>query len=285
MKPLPETTQEQRESILDQGVATFGARGVIGNILGYAFGIYSLPVVVLAFFTSIPLRPFRVVDKYLHWWTKLWIEMQMILFGIKLRVDGLEHLDKDKTYVVAANHRSWMDAMAIILALKPYMNFVFIVKRSLLYIPIVGWYLKWAGYIGVNRGAPGRNQNSIQLAAEHVRKHWSVLIFPEGTRSKSHAFGRFRRGVVDLASSAEVEILPVVVSGSARLYPRGSPFIRPGPVRVEILPPLDPLKAESADQALKCLRLSIAKRYRLTADGAPAEEAPDIMDAILPRKP
>jgi 1-acyl-sn-glycerol-3-phosphate acyltransferase len=269
---------------LDPGVAPMGLRGIFHNLIGYTFGFYSLPAIVFAFVTSVLCIPFGTTDRYLHWWSKLWIECQMMFFGVRLEADGFDRFDPQKTYVIVANHRSWMDAMAIILALKPIMNFVFIVKRSLLYIPLIGWYWKWAGFIGVDRKAPGKNKNSMRLAGEQVKRKWSVLIFPEGTRSATHGFRRFRRGAVDLARSAEVEILPVAVSGSARLFPRGSPFIRPGRVRVEFLTPIQLDREKPDDVLLSELQLAIAKRYRFTADGSPLEECPEELQRVLFQK-
>lgn len=172
--------------------------------------------------------------------------------------------------------------MAIILALKSVMNLVFLIKRSLLYVPLIGWYLKWAGFIGVGRSAGrGTNQESLNLATERIRKNWSVLIFPEGTRSRTHAFQRFRRGAVDLAIAAQVPILPVVISGTARIFPPGSPFIRPGPVRVEFLTPIFPDREKSHEGLMQEVRIAIANRYRLTADGIPLEDRPDWRDRLM----
>ncbi len=282
-KKAPHSPREAATS-LDPGVAPMGLRGIFRNLIGYTFGLYTLPAIVFAFVTSVICIPFGTTDRYLHWWTKLWIECQMMFFGVRLEADGFDRFDPQKTYVIVANHRSWMDAMAIILALKPLMNFVFIVKRSLLRIPLIGWYLKWAGFIGVDRQARGKNINSINIAGEQVKRKWSVLIFPEGTRSTTHAFRRFRRGAVDLARSADVEILPVAVSGSARLFPRGSPFIRPGRVRVEFLHPIQIDRDKPDDVLLGELQAAIAKRYRFSAYGSPLEECPADLERVLFRK-
>jgi 1-acyl-sn-glycerol-3-phosphate acyltransferase len=148
-------------------------------------------------------------------------------------------------YVVVANHASYADPFA--LSHLPW-DMRFVAKRELFAAPLVGWLLKLAGDIPLARG--DRDSASEMLAAcrQTLAQGLSVMIFPEGTRTRDGALGVFKTGAFRVAIEAEAPILPVVLHDTAACTPArgGIGFAR---AEVEVLPPI-----ESRQRGLDSLR-------------------------------
>jgi 1-acyl-sn-glycerol-3-phosphate acyltransferase len=117
-------------------------------------------------------------------------------------------------------------------------DFRVIHKRSLYVLPVVGLHLYLAGHVGIDRGNPFRARRSLERAAERIRGGTSVVVFPEGTRSRDEAVRAFKRGPFVLAAKAEVPVVPLSLVGVKRVVPGGLIGLRPGTVELRIHPPL-----------------------------------------------
>jgi 1-acyl-sn-glycerol-3-phosphate acyltransferase len=177
-----------------------------------------------------------------------WSHVLCALLRVRVEVSGLEHVDPNLPYVFLANHRSYLDIIAIGVALPQGALFVY--KEELTKIPVFGWSLRLSPFIMVRRSDPRQAMQSIEQAALDIRrKGRSVLIFPEGTRSTDGTLGPFKRGGLALATRAGAPIVPVAVSGSGSLMPKGSLSVRPGSVHVTIGEPVH--IEEKIDRALE----------------------------------
>lgn len=162
----------------------------------------------------------------------------MTLIQTKVNVSGLERIDPSKIYVFAANHQSYCDIWCLFACLP--VRFKFIAKESLFKVPFLGWHLRLAGHIALDRKNTRKSiKVLINEAAEKVKAGSSVLIFPEGTRSINGEIGRFKRGPMLLAVAAGAPIVPIAISGSRRRLPKGSIVTNPGVIDVVICKPID----------------------------------------------
>jgi 1-acyl-sn-glycerol-3-phosphate acyltransferase len=172
-----------------------------------------------------------------------WARGLVKFWGVQVQVHGAEHMDKARSYVVMANHSSYVDIVALFLALPVIPGFL--AKRELTRIPFLGQALRSGGHVVVDRGQRANAMQAINLAADQVRGGKTVLIFPEGTRGDSDVPGAFKKGGFYLAKAAGVPILPVGVRGSRAIFARGSMLVRPGKIDVHIG---EPIPAEEVER-------------------------------------
>ena len=145
------------------------------------------------------------------------------LFGIpprmKRTIDGLENIDQNKAYVMVMNHNSGIDIFA---AYKIPLNFRWVSKREVFRVPFMGPLLTIHGDIPIERGNPSVAMAKVlTLGKLWLSRGASVAIFPEGTRSKTGEINRFKMGAFNLAKEANVEILPIVMTGTNKMFRKG----------------------------------------------------------------
>lgn len=177
---------------------------------------------------------------------RLWSRLLTRAFGVEVVVSGAEHVCAGPA-VYAANHASAAD-IPFLFGFLPF-EFRIIYKRSLAYLPLVGWCLPAAGHVAIDRANPFRARRSLAAAAARIRSGTSVVVFPEGTRSSDGSVAHFKRGSFSLAIEAGVPVVPVSLLGVKQVIPRGLPSLRPGRVRVLIHAPL-PTAGRSPGDAL-----------------------------------
>jgi 1-acyl-sn-glycerol-3-phosphate acyltransferase len=151
---------------------------------------------------------------------------------VQVQVRGLEKLDPGGAYVFAANHLSMFDIFAF-LGCLPF-DFRFVAKASLFHWPFLGWHLKRAGYIRVDRLHPRQTLRAFRTAGSQIRSGVSMVIFPEGMRTWGKGVAPFKRGSFLLARQTGASIVPVTIVGSHRRLPRGSVLIQPGKMEMII---------------------------------------------------
>jgi len=146
-----------------------------------------------------------------------WSDFGLLLFGIRVKVSGVENIKKGQNYVYVANHSSYMD-IPIVIGCVPD-NIRIMLRSTLTRIPIWGWALLVSPFIIIDRSNAAKAQRSIAKAIEVMRRA-SVLIFPEGTRSQTGEMQSFKRGAFNLAREAGVPIIPVAIIGAHQILPR-----------------------------------------------------------------
>ena len=157
--------------------------------------------------------------------------------GAKLTTYGVESVPTDKPVIFIANHCSHIDIGILCKSLP--LNLHFIGKKELAWVPIVGWYMFVTGHIFIDRSNKRKAITSLKKAAVTIRNGKSVIMFPEGTRSKTGEISEFKKGAFHLALDAEVSIVPVHIKGTYSLWPATSNTITPGNVIVHIGKPID----------------------------------------------
>lgn len=259
------------------------ARNLVGWVFILATCIFLGPPVVLIMAL---LYPFGLAHRWGDFTVLWWLAVLRWLWRVELIVDGLEHIERGRTYVICCNHRSHLDAVSCLLGFKDHLRFGFLMKRSLSLIPMWGWFIWMNGYVPIDRGRSRKSRDQLATGVKYLRRGRSVMVFPEGTRAPGHAFLPFKKGAVILAVRAQVSLLPVVVSGTAALWPKGSLFVRPGKVRVEVRPPVETegKTLDDRDALLGAVREAIVSRYRLAPDAPPLEEERALFEALAPAR-
>ena len=164
----------------------------------------------------------------------LWCRVVLWLSGVKVEIRGRERLPHNGTgYVFAANHKGAFD-IPVLQAYLPC-DFKWIAKKSLFYIPFVGWAMWLSGYIPIDRRHGGRAYvKSIGEAIDRVKRGTSVIIFPEGTRHPEKGLLPFKKGGFVIAIRSGADVVPLAISGTEKVMPKGSLTIRPAKVRINI---------------------------------------------------
>jgi 1-acyl-sn-glycerol-3-phosphate acyltransferase len=171
----------------------------------------------------------------------VWARGALFLLGICVRCRGAEHLARLERFVVVANHQGLLDIPALVVALQPHTPVRFVAKRSLFSVPILGWGMYLFGHIPLDRRRVKNSRPGLLRAQEDVRRRWSIIFFPEGTRTSTGAVGPFLRGAFHIAARARARVLPVTVVGSWGKLPRHKLFaVARGAIDVHIHAPLGP---------------------------------------------
>lgn len=179
--------------------------------------------------------PKRYYDKIPRWWAR-WI---LWATGARVEVHGMENLSPDRPQIIVANHVSWYDVLA--LAAHTPKRYRFVAKKELSRVPLWGHAWVAAGHISVDRTDNKRAVASLDQAGRTIREdNSSVIIFPEGTRSRTGDLQAFKKGAFVLAMHNGIDIVPVGVQGTYQIMTRDSWRIRSGRIIVRFGPPVSP---------------------------------------------
>lgn len=205
---------------------------------------------------------------------RLWAPMLTWVGGARLIVSGQENVDPQRPTIYVSNHQSTLDIPAHFVALG--VNFRFVAKHQLAYVPLIGWYLWSTGNIFINRGHREKAIASLALAARRIRAGTSVFLYPEGTRSEDGRVLPFKKGPFALALKARVPVVPITIEGSGTVMPKNSWDIKPGPVYVKIGKPIDTTRFAEDDReglARAVRDVIIAQSLELGGKGGDREHA------------
>ncbi len=177
---------------------------------------------------------------------------------LDFRVHDDVHPDPRRPYVFVANHSSSADAF--LLAMLPW-EMKWLSKKSVFDIPLLGWQMRVAGDVEIERGDKESARKAMGELRERLDRKLSVLIFPQGTRSPDGTVGPFREGAFRLAIEAGVDVVPLAVSGTSKALPKKSIVFRRTAATVMVLPPVrtEGLTVEDAPRLAEKVRGEIAR--------------------------
>ena len=195
--------------------------------------IYTIIMCIWGVLSSVFDRSGRVVHDYT---AVPWAKMILWVCGVRGRVKGLENVETNVPRIYLTNHQSYFDIFAL-LAYLP-VDFKFILKQELMKIPLFGFAMRRARYIGIDRENPRKAVKSINEAAKRIKNGASVVLFPEGTRSTDGRLQEFKRGGFRLAIKSGCDVVPVAIIDSRHIVPKGSLRINRGTIAISIGKPI-----------------------------------------------
>jgi 1-acyl-sn-glycerol-3-phosphate acyltransferase len=216
-----------------------GLRTFIGVPLFFIYTLMSAAIIIVygMFNSASP-----VFDRIVKQWAFFFLKIP----PVKYEIDGLERIDPSKRYVIASNHLSQFD-IPLLFHVLPVQG-RFLSKKEVFDIPLVGRAMRTIGIIEINRAAGGSSRQAInegvQIAAD---RGYSLIIFPEGTRSTNGGLLPFKKGAFRIAIDTGLPIVPIVIEGTDRINSPGSKIFRPGRARIVIGDPIETVDMTNRD--------------------------------------
>ena len=183
-------------------------------------------------------------DKPLEWGRTRWSTGLFWACGVRTQVDGLENVDFTKPHVFVVNHQSMIDVPAMQHVMP--VNMHFIAKKELLNVPFLGWYMRAAAMIPVDRKNGPEAVETLRKSALRVAGGESVIAFAEGTRSRTGVIVPFKKGAFMLAIQAGVPVVPCAIEGARHALPPDGFAVRPELIRVRVGKPIATVDANGA---------------------------------------
>jgi len=200
---------------------------------------YTIILFPVSFIIWLLLYPFDQERVIIHWWLVIQGCLLTKLIPIwKTNVEGREKALVRTPYIIISNHQSILDILIMNCLLY---RFRWISKIENYKVPVLGWYLRMAKYIVIDRGNEESKTGMMEKSAECLRKGISIMMFPEGTRSPDGEIAPFKLGAFQLALMTDKSILPVIVDGTGGVLPKhGLLFSRGNILKIKVLDPVHP---------------------------------------------
>ena len=170
--------------------------------------------------------------------TRTWSKAILIAANIHAEVSGIENIKPGASYIIISNHQSHLDIPVLVYNLP--LRLTFLAKKELFKIPFFGWGMQAAGILKIDRSNKSKAIQTLKNAERIiVEKKFSVIAFPEGTRSNDGKIHEFKKGSFVLAIGTGLWVLPVSIKGTYDVLPKKKIRIRPGRVKIKIHEPID----------------------------------------------
>ena len=183
-----------------------------------------------------------------HALARIWARILLRLAFTSSSATGVEKLDPNGTYVLVANHASFLDIPVILSALP--MEIRFFAKKGLFSIPFLGWHIRRSGHLEVARGDARASLKSMLEGARLIReRRISVVVFPEGGRSPDGVIRPFIEGAAYIAIKAGVPVVPVGLVNTRGVLPMGTLLLRGGAVEIHVGDPIETSHMTPKDRA------------------------------------
>ncbi len=186
--------------------------------------IFGIPALLVATVDKSGRAPYRI--------GQVWAGIILRLNGVRIRAVGLENIDRNRSYVFISNHQSNLDGLAIGTTLPSPLRFV--IKKSLMRIPIMGQAFKLGRMIPIDRGDSRSAIDTINRYGRELQNGISVLFFGEGRRSRDGRLQPFKKGGVIFSITSKLPLVPVTVANSFNLMPSGTARIKKGTITIII---------------------------------------------------
>ncbi len=208
---------------------------LIRNMLAF---LLALPLMLLLFLPVVVVAGIFRREAFIYSTARLVIRSVLAVLGVRPRVRGLDIIDLSRPPLIVCNHLSNLDGPLLISVLP--LNPRVLIKAEARRIPLIGWLMKLAGFVFVDRSSAARRQEALEEAVEKIaRTRCPFLVFPEGTRRRGGASREFKKGSFVIARRAGVPVLPARISGTDRLLPPGQRTCASGTVTIDFFPLLD----------------------------------------------
>lgn len=181
--------------------------------------------------------------------------------GLTCSIYGADKIVPGTSYIITPNHQGNADILALVTTLPS--RFRWVIKRELLKIPMFGWALGATGAISLNRSDRKQSVRSLRDGASKLAGGWSVLIYPEGTRTSDGNLQPFKKGAFMMAVQTGIPILPVTCNGGFKVLPKKTIVFHPGHVTLTVGDPIptEGLTEEDVPELMEKTRAAISKNF------------------------
>lgn len=197
---------------------------------------------------SVSARPFTG-ESFPQRLMRIYFEDVLRTLDIRVIADGVEKLHGALPAMITVNHNSMLDIPCVGVLLD--FDYKWVAKKEVFDVPFVGWHLKACGHIPVDRSRRDNAKKLERSLESAVARGGSILMFPEGTRSKDGRLQAFRKGAFVMAVRHGIPTLPIVLDGTDRLLEKGSlefPGDQPSKiVRIKVMDPVPPPDEREGD--------------------------------------
>lgn len=230
---------------------------LLWQIFFVIFMIFCL-MALLGYYILLPLSSKRRARRMIYRWVRFWGRVTVLSTGSKVEIEGLEKLPKQRNLCLVGNHQSFFDIPALLGWIGIPAGFIS--KQELSKIPVLSHWMRLLPCVFINRKNAREAMRSFQMSAEVIAAGNPIVLFPEGTRSKSDTLGEFKPGSLKLPQMAGAIIVPFALSGTWRIYEIDK-RIHASKVRIRILDPIYPDNPlyKDRDALLEHLYSSIAE--------------------------
>jgi len=202
----------------------------------------------LCSFIAIAMGIFKTYSDPINNFIRFWARTILRISGIQVEIIGIENVNSGVPTVFLSNHGSLFDILAAIYTIPGTVRFI--AKKELFRIPIFAQGMKLAGMIKIDRGDSAKARETINEAIGIMKKGVSVIIFPEGTRSREGNIKPFKKGGVILAINGKFQIIPMAISGSFHIMKKNSLHLRKGKIKVHFIEPIQTENYQITDRNL-----------------------------------
>jgi 1-acyl-sn-glycerol-3-phosphate acyltransferase len=203
-------------------------------LLVLVIAVVMFPVAVLVWAITAPFDRRKLV---LHALTNVWGSLYTWVSPVwSVRVRGREHIERGKVYVMVANHLSLVDVFALH---RLHRHFKWVSKIENFSVPFIGWNMRLNGYVPLRRGDRASVVEMFARCKQVLAEGSPVMMFPEGTRSRTGVMKEWKLGAFELAKEAEVAVLPIAIQGTFHALPATGVRIGPARMRVTVLPAIE----------------------------------------------
>jgi len=237
----------------------YSLRLVLGGVVAVVVAVLLAPPMLLATLFTSSGRPGQIAGYAWSW------SVAKVL-GVSASLTGQEKVKPGQSYVVTPNHQGNVDVLAIEMVLP--VRVFWVIKKELTRIPFFGWALARSGAVSLDRSNPEEAVRGLMAGAHRMSRGWSLLIYPEGTRSPDGSLHPFKRGAFRLAVQAGIPVLPVTINGAFKIWPKNTLRFRPGHMLVSIGDPIPTagLTEDDIQTLMEITRLAIERELDFDYD-------------------
>ena len=177
-------------------------------------------------------------DYWGYYPAKWWARAMCLFFGVRVKVENRDLIDRNSAYVFVANHQGAYDIFSIYGYLGH--NFKWMMRKGLHNFPLVGWACHMSGHIMVDNHSARGIVKTMNDAKKRLSKGMSIVVFPEGRRTDDGHIHNFKHGAFRLAKEFNLPIVPITINGSYQVMSRTMFHVEPGVITLTIHAPIAP---------------------------------------------
>ncbi len=226
--------------------------GLLNKAVGLAMWLPGFSFLAGMMGTMMLVQRFVPSDR-IEWLTRIYTRGQLLTLGTRVKYVVHPEIDPKRTYMFAQNHVNMIDHCTMYAGTPHFKQGMELASHF--DVPFYGWFMKQRGTIPVYKDKSGHTRLMESVRSEVARGH-SILVFPEGTRTTTGRVGPFKSGLLRIAHTLELPIIPVAVTGMFEVMRKGEPYVHPG------------------------LRVTVYLERPVETKGVPVSEIPKLVESV-----